>query len=70
MALKFLDGAGKGLTGDAVKSMNYAIAMGAKHHGLGDIGRIPGPVSGGGLDVRFGWLDFLDGFAGCHCWVP
>ena len=46
MALKFLDGAGKGLTADAVKSMNYAIAMGAKHHGLGDIGRIPGRVLG------------------------
>ena len=30
MALKFLDSEGKGLTGDAVKSMNYAIAMGAK----------------------------------------
>jgi len=40
MALKFLDSEGKGLTGDAVKSMNYAIAMGAKHHGVktNDIG--------------------------------
>lgn len=30
MALKFLDGTGGGRTSDAVKSMNYAVAMGAQ----------------------------------------
>ena len=34
MALKFLDGTGGGRTSDAVKSMNYAVAMGAQTPGL------------------------------------
>ena len=33
MALKFLDDTGGGRTSDAVKSMNYAVAMGAKMPG-------------------------------------
>ena len=56
MALKFLDGTGGGRTSDAVKSMNYAVAMGAQPPGTdGEWGRFREKLGRLGVSM-FIWL--------------